>query len=133
MMENLISDIIRLVLAVVIGALIGTEREKSGKPVGMRTLAIVCIGSALATIVSVRHFPADTTGRVIAGIITGIGFLGAGAIIAEGKSVKGLTTAASIWTVSIIGVVVGLGSYTLAVVVGILVYGILRYHERKSK
>lgn len=123
-MIEITTNIIKLILAIVIGSIIGTERQKSGKPVGRRTLSLVCVGSTLAIIISLKYFP-DDTGRVLAGIITGIGFLGAGAIIATGKDVKGLTTAASIWTVSIIGIVVGLGDYTLAVIVAIIIYTIL--------
>lgn len=129
-MIYLITDIIKLILAIVIGSIIGAERHKSGKPVGRRTFSLVCIGSTLATIVSLRY-PLDT-GRVLAGIITGIGFLGAGAIIAKGKDVKGLTTAASVWAIAIIGIVIGLGDYFLAIIVTIIIYSILEIDRIKE-
>ena len=123
-MDDLLINIIKLLVAIVIGSIIGTERQRSGKPVGRRTLSLVIIGATLATITTLKYFPADT-GRVLAGILTGIGFLGAGAIIATGKDVKGLTTAASIWAVSIIGIVIGLGDYPLAIIVTVIIYLIL--------
>jgi len=123
-MELIYEQILKLLLAVVLSGLIGIEREKAGKPVGVRTLALVCIGSTLATIIASKYFPTDTL-RVISGIVTGIGFLGAGAIIAKGKDVKGLTTAASIWVVAIIGIGVGIGEYLLSIIVAVLVYIIL--------
>jgi putative Mg2+ transporter-C (MgtC) family protein len=116
--------ILKLVLAIAIGTLIGSEREKSGKPVGRRTLSIVTVGAAFAIILSLQYFP-DDTGRIISGIITGLGFLGAGAIIAEGSYVRGLTTAASIWSSAIIGIGIGLGEYPLSIIGGVVLYIIL--------
>src|SRR5690349_6767845 len=96
-----------LLLSVVLGGLIGLERELHGHPAGLRTHILVCMGSALITLVSV--YSANLNGvrsdptRISAQIVTGIGFLGAGAIIREGGSIRGLTTAASLWTTAAIG------------------------------
>jgi len=111
---------LRLLVAAILGSFIGIERELRGKTAGLRTNMLVCIGSALITIVGMYGFAGADPARLAAGIITGIGFLGAGAIIAGGKEVHGLTTAASIWVVSAIGVAVGAGLYFIAVVTAIL-------------
>jgi len=125
-MEEIYLDIFKLFLAIVIGSVIGYEREKKDKPVGVRTLSLVCAGSAFVTMLALKYFPFDT-GRVIAGIITGIGFLGAGAIITEGSGakVRGMTTAASIWAISIAGIAIGLGEVVLTAVFTVVVYAIL--------
>lgn len=109
---------LRLVLAAGLGAIIGYQRERSGKPAGLRTHMLICIGSALFTLVSLFGFipPADAS-RIAAGVVTGIGFIGAGAIIQGGEGiVAGLTTAVSIWMVAAIGLAVGSGLYMMAVV-----------------
>ncbi|MFQ6020976.1 MAG: MgtC/SapB family protein [Candidatus Aenigmatarchaeota archaeon] len=116
--------VIRLVAAVILGALVGIEREIVHKPAGLRTNILVCLGSSLITIVSTYYYTIDPA-RLAAGIVTGVGFLGAGAIIATKGEVKGITTAASIWAVAAIGITVGLGLYLLASVTAILVFIIL--------
>lgn len=98
----------------------------------MRTLSLVCISSCLAVIASLKYAPQDA-GRVISGIITGIGFLGAGAIISEGKNVRGLTTATTIWTIAIVGVVIGLGYYLLAAIAALLIYLVLKVNYNPAK
>ncbi len=128
MIETLF-DILKIMLAIFIGCLVGYERKKSGKPTGMRTLAVVCAGSAFITIVSLNSFPEDTA-RILAGIVTGIGFLGAGSIIAEGSHVRGLTTSATIWAVAILGVGIGLGEFILSGASALLFYLILEMRER---
>jgi putative Mg2+ transporter-C (MgtC) family protein len=116
----LLEIIIRLGLAVLLGGAIGYQREISEKPAGLRTHALVSLGSALVMIVSIDLEAklgltrADVT-RIAAGVVTGIGFLGAGAIIRQGNIVRGLTTAASIWVVSGVGLAVGGGLYNAAV------------------
>lgn len=109
--------IIRLVVAALLSSVVGWEREMADKPAGFRTLGLVGLGSALFAVLSAEAFPAisDPT-RIAAGIVTGIGFLGAGTILRIGTSVKGLTTAASIWAVAAIGVAVAFGFYPLAIV-----------------
>lgn len=109
---------LRVLMAAVLGAGIGLQRELSGKPAGLRTHALICLGSALFTVVSVEGFLGpdfSDPSRVAAGVVTGIGFLGAGAIIrGERGRVAGLTTAASIWAIAAIGIAVGIGEYVLA-------------------
>ena len=124
---SIVIELIRIILSVMIGIVIGTERRKSGKPVGRRTLALVAMGSTLAAIIAIKYFPTES-GRILAGIMTGIGFLGAGAIIATGKDVKGLTTAASVWAIAIVGLTIGIGDYFLGIVVAILMFILLRSH-----
>jgi putative Mg2+ transporter-C (MgtC) family protein len=123
--------IISLVLAVALGAVVGLEREKTHKPAGIRTHMLVSLGSALFTIVSVS-FSIDPA-RIAAGIVTGIGFIGAGTIFAEKDKVQGLTTAASLWATSAIGLAAGIGDYPLALLVTLLVFLILasRYLLKK--
>lgn len=116
---------LRLVLAALLGAAIGFQREKAKRSAGLRTNALICLGAALFSVAGVFSFPADQA-RVAAGVVTGIGFLGAGAILhKEGGIVAGLTTAASIWTVAGIGMAVGSGQLVLALVAAILTVIIL--------
>lgn len=103
----------RMALAAALGALIGLEREYRGYPAGVRTMALVCMGSALFAD-STSLFGGDPS-RVTAQIVSGIGFLGAGLIFREGYSVKGVTTAATIWTTAAVGVAVGAQIYIVAV------------------
>lgn len=127
--------LVRLVLAGILGAVIGIERQHEHKPAGMRTLALVSLGSALFMIISEelsRQGMADMT-RMPAQIITGIGFLGAGSIIRSGESVKGLTTAASIWVVAGIGMAAGGGLYVIALTSTLFTYFILEIITRISK
>ena len=109
---TLVKIAIRLAVAALAGALIGFEREKTGKAAGLRTHMLVTIGSALFVIVPVTQdvAPGDMS-RVIQGIVTGIGFLGGGAILklAEDRRIKGLTTAAGIWMAAAIGIAAGFG------------------------
>jgi putative Mg2+ transporter-C (MgtC) family protein len=104
------ASIALVVAAVVCGAIVGSEREKREKPAGLRTLVLVCLGSALFTMVSFA-FGTTTgdTGRVAAQIVTGVGFLGAGVIMHGRTAVSGLTTAATIWATAATGMVVGVG------------------------
>ncbi|MBN2120154.1 MAG: MgtC/SapB family protein [Candidatus Omnitrophica bacterium] len=108
---------IRIVLAVIFGGLIGLEREHKGRAAGLRTHVLVCMGSCLIMLVSLSVFEAYKSqtpldpGRIAAGVVTGIGFLGAGTIIRSVQHVSGLTTAASIWVSAGIGIGVGCGLY----------------------
>ena len=117
--------ILRLVVATIVGGLIGFERSKAGKPAGIRTQMLVCMGAALFVIVTIKTIP-DEAARIIAGIATGIGFLGAGTIFRAEDHVRGLTTAASIWAVAAIGLTAGLGEYALTAAATILVILILQ-------
>ena len=116
--------IVRLLLAVVLGILVGVEREISHKPAGLRTHALVSLGACLFTVISIYYFNMDPA-RVAAGIVAGIGFIGGGSIIATKGQVQGITTAASLWCVAAIGLAVGVGAYVLAVVSSALVFGVL--------
>jgi putative Mg2+ transporter-C (MgtC) family protein len=102
---------LRLVLAVIFGSIIGLERELHNHPAGFRTHILVCIGSTLFTLVSISSFGGDDSSRVAAQIVSGIGFLGAGTILREGATIRGLTTAASLWSVAGVGMAIGTGYY----------------------
>lgn len=123
--------VIRIILAIAFGALIGYDREMTHKPAGLRTHMLVSLGAALFTMTSLS-FVADTA-RVAAGIVTGIGFLGAGTIIAHRGHVEGITTAATLWVSASIGLGVGLGEYLLTIIGTLAVFGILQigYIENK--
>jgi putative Mg2+ transporter-C (MgtC) family protein len=111
--------LLRLGAAVLVGALIGLDREIRNKPAGMRTIALVALGSAVFVMAALDNsIPTESTSRAIQGIVTGVGFLGAGTII-RGRTeedVKGLTTAASIWLASAVGIACGLAFWPLVVV-----------------
>jgi len=128
----------RLIVALLIGGLVGMERSYHGRPAGFRTHTLVCIASALLMLVTVyeSHWfdsaaraTIDPT-RMAQGIMTGIGFLGAGVIVKEGLSVRGLTTAASIWITAAIGVLVGVGFYFPAMFATLLTLGTLSVFRR---
>lgn len=105
----------RIGIAAIGGAVIGFERRTAGKSAGMRTLMLVSMGAALFTLVSIFGFEHHDQSRVASGIVAGIGFLGAGAILRDGRVVKGLTTAASIWVAAAVGAAAGSGLYIVAV------------------
>lgn len=119
-------SIVRLTLATILGGIIGWEREHTNRPAGLRTHEVVCIGSTLCMILS--EFASQQYGDIVdptrigAQVISGIGFLGAGTIIKEGFSVKGLTTAASLWCVSCIGLALGVGFYSGAIIATLFIY-----------
>jgi putative Mg2+ transporter-C (MgtC) family protein len=123
----------RLVLAAALGSVIGVERERLSWAAGLRTHMLVCVGSALIMIVSAFGF-ADVLGtqnvvldpsRMAAQVVSGIGFLGAGSILMRGEIVRGLTTAASLWSVAAIGLAVGGGMYTASIAATIIILIIL--------
>lgn len=125
--------IIRLVISIFIGGLIGIEREFEHKPAGLRTIILVCLGSTIFMLIGMELAGAHQA-RIIAGVITGVGFLGAGAIIRARGEVHGLTTAATIWLASGLGIAVGTGYYflaTLATLSVLIVLRILGFIERK--
>ena len=119
---------LRLVLAVVFGGLIGIEREVVHKPAGVRTHMLVALGSALFVLITIETLPGEAA-RIIAGIATGIGFLGAGTIFKAKDEVHGLTTAASIWAVSAVGLAVGLGYYLMTIISVVLVLIVLQLNK----
>ena len=120
-----IEPVFRLMLAAALGAVIGFERESSHKPAGLRTHVLVSVASCLVTLVSILEFPEDPA-RLLAQIIPGIGFIGAGSIIASGEKVTGITTATGIFVTSAIGIAVGTGNYIIAIaavaIVGAMMY-----------
>ncbi|MBI2558617.1 MgtC/SapB family protein [Candidatus Woesearchaeota archaeon] len=120
--------LLRLVLSVVFGGLIGLEREVVHKPAGVRTHMLVCLGSALFVLMTLETLPNETA-RIIAGVATGIGFLGAGTIFRSKSEVHGLTTAASIWAVSGLGIAIGLGHYFITVISVILTLIVLQLNK----
>lgn len=121
------SILLKLFLAILLAGLVGWQREKTKTPAGLRTHMLVALGSTIFTVISYELgliSPIDPT-RLTAGIVTGVGFLGAGTIIHQSDSVRGLSTAASIWTVAAVGMAVGYGMYFLAIVGSILTLLIL--------
>ena len=112
--------LVRVILAVALGAFIGFEREKVDKPAGLRTHILVALGSTQFTLLSLYAFPTADTARIAAYIVAGIGFIGAGTIIQTQDRVTGVTTAASLWVTASIGMAVGVGYYILALVVALL-------------
>jgi putative Mg2+ transporter-C (MgtC) family protein len=133
--------LLRLLLAIIVGGLIGYEREYKNRPAGFRTHILVCIGAAVTSMIQLYSIQETSNmilqhpvlasalkadiGRLGAQVITGVGFLGAGTIIHDKGSVKGLTTAASVWVVACIGLAVGLGYYLLSIASTIGVFLVL--------
>ncbi len=128
-----------ILFATALGSLIGLEREIHGQPAGLRTHMILAVGAAVAAIISISYsqflsnpdLPSDP-GRIVAQVVSGVGFLGAGAIMKAGVTVKGLTTASSLWTTAIIGIACGSKYYELAcftTVVVILILSLINYLE----
>ncbi len=117
-----LSIVARLLLSAVLGALVGLEREIHDHPAGMRTHLLVALGSASFTVLSIDAFtaPGSDPGRIAAQIVSGIGFLGAGAILKEGATIRGLTTAASLWAVAAVGMAAGAGSWSVALTVTVV-------------
>ncbi len=117
-----VEAILRLLLAAVLGAIIGYQREWAGKEAGLRTHILISSGSALFTVVSIYGFAGADPSRIAAGVVTGIGFIGAGVILhRSGGAVIGLTTAATIWAVAGLGMAAGAGLYLLSAVATVLV------------
>ncbi len=115
-MNTELEMVLRLLLAAFLGGVIGFQREWTGKEAGLRTNMLICLGSALFTVLSVYAFPGSDPSRIAAGIASGIGFIGAGVILHRtGGSVVGLTSAATIWAVAAIGMAAGSGKYIIAV------------------
>jgi putative Mg2+ transporter-C (MgtC) family protein len=105
----------KLGLSLLIGLLIGGEREYRNKSAGLRTIMLICLGSTIFTIVSLDVSHDTEVGRIASNIVTGIGFLGAGAILRDGLTVAGLTTASTVWVAAALGMAVGYGEYELAI------------------
>jgi putative Mg2+ transporter-C (MgtC) family protein len=131
-MDNLHEDIIKLLLSLLLGSIIGAEREYRSKSAGFRTLIMVSVGSTLFTIFSIR-IGVNNPDRLAANIITGIGFLGAGAIFRSDNGVSGLTTATTIWMAAALGMGVGSGEYYLCCVATPIVLIVLLLFTKLEK
>lgn len=131
--------IVRLIFSFALGAIIGVERQLRRRDAGIRTFALICMGSTAAMLISIwipqtyPNFLNGDPGRIAAQVLTGIGFLGAGAIIQNRGSVQGLTTAACIWVIAVIGLAVGAGMYMAAIVTTVATMFILISMEKLEK
>lgn len=131
--------VIKLVLAGLLGGIIGYERENTLRPAGFRTHILVCVGASLVMITSKYIFEQYSShvnidpARLGAQVISGIGFLGAGTIIRDGFNVKGLTTAASLWAVSCVGIATGIGFYSGAVIATMIIFSTLLFLKKFEK
>ena len=138
---NVISVIVRLLIAMLCGAYIGREREKLGRAAGLRTHILVCVGACMTSLIGIFVWTQDPDSdplRVSAQVISGIGFLGVGTIMVKGRDhITGLTTAATLWTTATLGIAVGFGFYEAAIICTLLVAittGILcRLEDAKKK
>ncbi|MCH4008348.1 MgtC/SapB family protein [Companilactobacillus sp.] len=141
-----VTVIVRLLLATVISGVIGYDRAQKHRPAGIRTHILVCLGACIIALIQkeigfnaleiAKQYPqykgivrADDA-RLIAQVVSGIGFLGAGTIIVEHHSIKGLTTAASLWVVACLGLAVGMGNYVIAIASFVVVYGVIAFLKR---
>lgn len=130
--------LLRVLTATLLGALIGFEREKAGKPAGLRTHILVCLGTAVIVLACAgARMDLDGLSRVIQGIVTGIGFIGAGSILKldEERDIQGLTTAAGVWMTAGIGIACGLGTLGLALIstaLTLMVLWVLRVMEARA-
>ena len=128
--------VLNLLIAAFLGGLIGLERESGHRPAGLRTTMLVCVGSALFTMLSIHAFPSVgdvSNARVAAQIVTGIGFLGAGTVWRSQDQVKGLTTAATIWVAAAIGMAVGSGLGLVALAATLITLFILAVMQRVER
>jgi putative Mg2+ transporter-C (MgtC) family protein len=115
----------QLVVAALLGGILGWERERHGRPAGLRTHILLCLGSSLFTIISLHfHLPEADPTRIAAQIVTGIGFIGAGTIMRQGTAIRGLTSATSLWTAAAIGMAVGVGGmfFTVAIIATMIAF-----------
>jgi len=128
-MNTFLDMVLRLLLAAALGAGIGYQRERANKPAGLRTHALICLGSALFTVVSIFGFSDGVDiSRVAAAVVTGIGFIGAGVIfrgMRGDRMVMGVTTAASVWVTAAIGLAAGVGMYLIAFIIAVVTVLIL--------
>ncbi len=126
------TDLIKIILAIVLGAAIGIERGRSNKPAGMRTYMLITLAATIFTMISLKATSIFNSsqydpGRIISEVLVGIGFIGAGVIIFNNNKLQGVTTAASIWVSTAIGMLIGLGIYSLAIIVAIISFFIIAF------
>lgn len=130
--------LLRVIMAALLGAVVGFERERAGKPAGFRTHMLVCLGTTVVVLAcSGARLDSAGLSRVIQGIVTGIGFIGAGSILklSEQRDIQGLTTAAGLWMTAAIGIAVGLGTLGIALIstlMTLIVLGVLRAMEARA-
>ena len=120
--------LLKLVLAIILGGIIGIERETLGKPAGSRTYALIALAATLFTILSVQGFgsmPNVDPSRIAGQILVGLGFIGAGVIIFQKQQVEGLTTASALWATAAVGMAIGIGWYWVAVIASLLIFLLL--------
>src|SRR5512138_268052 len=129
-MDILIENLIKLGLAILIGGVLGAEREFRDKAAGFRTLILITVGSTLFTMFSMSMDPDNSRTRIAANIVTGIGFLGAGAIVREHGRIGGLTTAATIWLAAALGMGIGAGEMAFVTVSALIVIVVLLVFRR---
>ena len=139
-MESILENIdfrsfIPLAVSVVLGALIGIEREMHGKPAGLRTNILICMGAATFMVIAKEMLASpDAISRMTAGIVTGVGFIGGAVVLRDRANVYGVTTAATIWVVTSVGIACGMGLYDIAIVVtlfSLLVLALLNPLDRR--
>ena len=130
-MDPNIYTLLKILLAVVLGGIIGYERERGGHYAGIRTHILVCLTSAFLISIFILYFEIDSVARVAAAMMTGIGFIGAGAILSQGMKVKGLTTAASVWVAAGLGMIIAIGAVWEAIVVTLIAVIVLEIRPRK--
>jgi len=126
------TDLIKIILAIALGALIGIERGSSNKPAGMRTYMLITLAATIFTIISLKansifNSSQYDPGRIMSQVLVGIGFIGAGVIIFNNNKLQGVTTAASIWVSTAIGMLIGLGMYSLATIVAFISFLIIAF------
>ncbi len=123
-------EMIKLLLAILVGGAIGIERELRDKDAGFRTLIFICVGSTIFTIFSLRLSPEGDPTRIASNIVSGVGFLGAGVILRERGQVRGLTTASTIWLTAALGLGIGAGHYTFVILATLTILFILLFFPR---
>lgn len=116
---------LRVVFAIICGLIIGLERQIRGKPVGIRTCILICLGTAFFIYLSIQINGSENISRVLGQVVTGVGFLGAGVIMTKGDIVSGVTSAAVVWLLAAIGAAVGLEFYGLSLAVAIIAVAVL--------
>ena len=120
---------LRVLIAVMLGGFVGWERQWHGREAGIRTFAAVALGSCVFALISTHVTTGNNPHVIAAGVVTGIGFLGAGVIIRDGGNIAGLTTAATLWSTASVGLAIGYGMYLLGMLVSIIVFGLLAVHH----
>lgn len=129
-METIMDDAIKIFVSLILGGIIGLEREFRSKPAGFRTLILICLGSTVFTMMSLKIGGAGNPDRIASYILVGVGFIGSGVIFKEGLKVTGLTTASTIWITAALGMAVGNGNFLLAIIVMVITLFVLEIFSR---